>query len=153
MRYRDFGYESGGRSPGLISKSHQPGSRRCEPGWLIKENKMTFDQVVTLVDRFGVSFTVLFGLSLAIWRVLIWVGNNIIKPMTQSHIDLVKAATEASKTNAETLQKMNETLDIKTRILASIAEKQDIDITATKANSLMIVQNGELIRQLPCIKR
>jgi hypothetical protein len=66
-----------------------------------------------IADRFGVPLTCLGALALAVWKVLVWLGNHVVEPSIQAHCNFLKAQTEAMQVIAADVK------DIKGALLPS----------------------------------
>lgn len=66
------------------------------------------DQFMTLAERVGVPLVILFAFALAVWKVAVWFGVNVVMPITTSHIKLIDETVDASKRNSDILAKITE---------------------------------------------
>lgn len=68
-------------------------------------------EIVDFIKNVGFPAAVLIFVGVAIWRVLVWVGNKIVLPIKDSHVELVKSAQKTNEVNADTLQKIGKLLE------------------------------------------
>ena len=77
---------------------------------------------VNLLQTFGVAVVCLIALALAIWRVLRWSGENVVKPIVAKHI--------------ESMTKMDVAVDSLTATTSKLAEK--IEQMSTDVRQLVV---------------
>lgn len=92
---------------------------------------MTYDQIYNMAEKLGIPFVIFIFFSLGVFRLLMWIGNRVVLPISQSHIQLVKSTEQAQKTNTDTL--------------AKVADILKINLAATER---IVSQNGEVIVSL-----
>lgn len=106
---------------------------------------------MTFAERVGIPLTILGAFAYAVWKVIQWLGTNVITPITQSHIGVVNEVKENSKTNSETLRKVAELLDrenttqaANVELLKSLTDKTEkaLRVAEESAKVLEKFQNG-----------
>lgn len=97
-----------------------------------------------LAERFGIPFACLIALAVAVWRTIVWVGNNVVKPITASHIALVESTKETNRINADTLMKMGDCLDNSNQFLNSMANEMKV-MTAVLGKSIGQTESGAFV--------
>ena len=60
--------------------------------------------VVSIATQFGVTAACLFGLSIAVWRGIIWVSTNIAKPVADRHIKFLDDLSLSMSAQSQALQ-------------------------------------------------
>ena len=75
-------------------------------------------------ERIGIPMSILMAVGFAVWRIIIWLGEKVITPITASHIALVEETKKSNTINSETLRKMTEILEVKAVALTQIANSQ-----------------------------
>lgn len=75
---------------------------------------------LTIVERVGIPVGILVFFGLAVWRVLKWIGEKVVTPIAASHIALVDEARKVNEQNAETLNKLTEISESKSKALVQI---------------------------------
>lgn len=90
----------------------------------------------TAIDRVGFPIVALVLTFFALWKILKWAGVNIVTPIAKSHIALVEQVQIASKNNSETLTKVSDLLEIKTKAMVQLAKQNEETVRLTvDANS------------------
>ena len=46
-------------------------------------------EFITIAKDFGIPIALLVFLCFAIWKVLVWLGNEVVKPLTERHIKFI----------------------------------------------------------------
>lgn len=70
----------------------------------------------SLFQTFGIAVVCLFGLSLAIWRVGVWLGNKVVIPVAERHIrflDEVAAGIKSQTENIIAQTRMMEAMELR----------------------------------------
>ena len=93
----------------------------------------------TAVERVGIPMAILSVFAIAVWRVLMWIGREVVKPITASHIALVESTKVANEINSHTLQEVAAILKVKAEKLDSIEDLGDrILVLTTKSHQLLL---------------
>ena len=66
---------------------------------------------LTVFERVGVPLGILIFFAVGVWRVLKWLGERVVTPITASHISLVESAKKTNETNSQTLEQMTKLLE------------------------------------------
>ncbi len=98
---------------------------------------------MSIAERLGIPTMVLVVFSVAVWRVLKWVGNKVVTPITESHIALVHEARETNKTNCETLKKMTEILEVKAVVIGQIANQHQEVLRLTQETHKEVMRSRQ----------
>lgn len=86
-----------------------------------------------MAERIGIPFVILAAFGVAVWRVLVWLGEKVVTPITNSHIALVEETKKCGTRNTETLEKMTDLLGAQTQAITKIAASQgEISLIAQK---------------------
>lgn len=81
---------------------------------------MTIEMFMGFAERLGTPLAILVVFGIAVWRVLKWLGDKVVAPITASHIALVNETRECNKTNSQTLKQMTNLLQIYTTGMSQV---------------------------------
>jgi hypothetical protein len=81
---------------------------------------MTVEMFMMYAERLGIPLAILVVFALAVWRVLKWLGEKVVSPITASHIALVNETRECNKVNSETLKQMTSLLQAYTAGISEV---------------------------------
>lgn len=92
----------------------------------------------TACERLGIPVTLLVIIAVALWKVITWLGTEVVKPIAESHIALVETTKAAQITNTATLEKVSSILEAKGGTLLKIEQQNDqILVLANKNHDLL----------------
>lgn len=73
-------------------------------------------------ERLGIPIVVLGIFLYGTWRIITWVGENVIKPTVKSYIALVDETTASTKKNADTLEQIGVSMETKAEAMKQMVE-------------------------------
>lgn len=71
-----------------------------------------WDQIYNLAEKLGFPAVVVIFVGWGLWKIVVWVGEKLVLPISQSHIELVKSTEQTQKTNTDTLSKVTDILRV-----------------------------------------
>lgn len=80
---------------------------------------------MAIAERLGVPVALLAVLCVFIFKVMAWLGNKVVLPITTSHIALVDETKKATTSNTETLKKMTDIMSVQSVNVDTI--RRDVD--------------------------
>lgn len=89
-------------------------------------------EIIDVIKQLGVPTGLLIFLGIGLWRVLVWVGNKVVVPIKDAHIELVKSAQQTNEINSKTLDK-----------IANLVEQND---ARDKATYTLVVETHEIVK-------
>lgn len=72
------------------------------------------------LDHFGVPIVALVALSIAVWRALVYIGANILKPLADRHIQFIDTLEKTQTGMLDKLTTQTQQLDDQTVLLKAI---------------------------------
>lgn len=75
-----------------------------------------------LIERLGLPVVILVAGGWGLYKLLIWIGEKVVTPITASHVALVESAKRTNESNSETLKKMGEIHEQNAPVLRMISE-------------------------------
>jgi hypothetical protein len=76
---------------------------------------------ISAAERLGIPIVVLGVFLYGTWKIIKWVGENVIKPTVKSYVALVDETTASTKKNSDTLEQIGLSMDEKAKALTKIA--------------------------------
>jgi len=70
---------------------------------------------MVIAERLGVPVALLIVFCWFAFRIVLWVGKEVVKPIAISHIALVEQTEKATLTNTETLKKMTDIMGVQSK--------------------------------------
>lgn len=110
---------------------------------------------IQIAANFGVAVACLVGLSLAVWRGIIWVGTHVAQPVALRHIKFMDELAIATASQSQALQTMTiqqgKNLEGIERIMARLEEvirsKNDlaasVNLLANSVHEMLREQQGK----------
>jgi hypothetical protein len=100
-------------------------------------------EFLTLAERLGVPVAVLVFLGVALYKVLKWLGKEVFRPITESHIALVRSIEQTNMLNAKTLEKVGVAINSEGVLLTKIQQQNDsiLDLAAKNKDLLEGLKN------------
>ena len=89
---------------------------------------MGANDVATFLRDFGLPVTLLLALLYMLWRAGSWAGVNVLKPITDKHVEFVDKLAESQKQLSDTQERQAETLD-------AIAKTQEQQVRLGQENA------------------
>lgn len=107
----------------------------------------TFSNVA---DKLGIPCAIMLILFIGIWRVSVWIAKNVITPVTEAHISLVKNAETTATNNSATLNKMADVMTEKYKVLTHIVDQNAAAIViATDTNNKVSAISPKEVERKP----
>jgi hypothetical protein len=80
---------------------------------------------VQVAQTFGLPVVLLLLLLLALWRVLRWTGDNVVKPLVAKHLEFMDSAMKAMGTLATNMEAQTRSLAQITGALSTVQARLD----------------------------
>ena len=78
-------------------------------------------------EKFGVAVAVSLGMAWGLTQGTIWIGENVIKPTVETHLDLVRDISKESQEQTKVLIAIKTQQEQHTKILSEILKRTEGD--------------------------
>lgn len=101
---------------------------------------------ISLLQTFGLPVVCLFALATAVWRALIFLGANILKPLADRHIAFIDKLQEVIESqHSETTRLVRQHESVATRIETIAKKIEEIATALTEVKSVVIKTPGSVV--------
>lgn len=76
-----------------------------------------------LIQTFGIAVTCLVALALAVWRILVWVGEKVIVPVSERHIKFLDEVSASVRAQSDFARAQREEMVAHTRMLEALEKR------------------------------